>query len=386
MFYENSWKIPGKFLENSWKIFLVFYNATLTQRHFNTTPKMSGGVVERVPVDLRDAEALSVFLEESPFRENRVYSLGLKSMGGIGITNDTDSYDDACCRLVRFGKTQLPQDFVFTSIYVNYNAHTSRNTSCHIDSHNIGTSALITFGNYDGGQLAIPGHGFFDPRHAFLLFEATKNYHFAQEWTGQRIAITYYVNNSLNALTREQHGELSKYGFPIPHYSSRINVDFAYKVKELLDNSKTIIDGRVGKIAKIEENIAKYRKEILEKEISLQSAQAALAAENALVEEEKLRSLKIISAKKEEELPQIAEEDIEDIEDIDNNIDDDEDQPSSQLQSIISSISDMSSNTASLPFFSQQVPAKRARKKTNIYSPTMQKDSSTPGEFVRKTL
>ena len=341
---------------------------------------MSGEVVEQVPVDLRDAEALSVFLEESVLRDNRVYSLGLKSMGGIGITNDTDSYDDVCCRLVRFGKKQLPQDFVFTSIYVNYNAHTSRNTSCHIDSHNIGTSALITFGNYDGGQLAIPGHGFFDPRHTFLLFEATKNYHFAQEWTGQRIAITYYVNNSLNALTREQHCELSKCGFPIPSYSSRINVDFAHKVKELLDDSKTIIDGRVSKIAKIEADIAKFRKEILEKEISLQSAQAALAAENALVEEEKLRSLKIIQAKREEELPPVNEEDIDD-NNIEDNIEDDEDQPP---QSIISFISDISSNTASIPFFSQQVPAKRARKKTNIYSPTMQKDSSAPGEFVRK--
>ena len=86
--------------------------------------------------------------------------------------------------------------FRFTNITANHNL------ACkpHRDTGNIGTSLIIGFGEYTGGQLAIDDttglHRVVDIKNRFVRFNGAKNKHWTLPFTGERYSAVFYTHRN----------------------------------------------------------------------------------------------------------------------------------------------------------------------------------------------
>ena len=75
----------------------------------------------------------------------------------------------------------------FTSIQVNQ----SYDCKPHLDSHNVGVSYIVGFGDYTGGRLIIDGKSH-DIQYRPVLFDGSKLVHSTTPFEGNRISIVYH--------------------------------------------------------------------------------------------------------------------------------------------------------------------------------------------------
>lgn len=90
--------------------------------------------------------------------------------------------------IVRIGKIVCPFDF--DAIQLN------RNLQCppHIDGKNVGDSMLVSFGDYDGGEIVIDGEAF-DARENPLVFNGAKYEHWNNPiFSGTKYSLVYFSN------------------------------------------------------------------------------------------------------------------------------------------------------------------------------------------------
>lgn len=71
-----------------------------------------------------------------------------------------------------FGDKYFPSQF--TSIQVNKNVVCPR----HLDKKNVGNSMLISFGDYEGGNIIIEPYGEFSAKYQPIIFNGSKLYHY----------------------------------------------------------------------------------------------------------------------------------------------------------------------------------------------------------------
>lgn len=91
--------------------------------------------------------------------------------------------------LMRFARLNLPDDLQFTSIQVNCNY------KClpHQDKGNEGTSYIVGFGAYTGGELKLKDIGSFNIRHRPLLFDGSQIEHETMDYEGTRYTLVYHT-------------------------------------------------------------------------------------------------------------------------------------------------------------------------------------------------
>lgn len=88
--------------------------------------------------------------------------------------------------LQEFGKTI---GISYTSITVNQNYETKP----HYDSNNVGTSYIVGFGLYDGGDLHVEPHGSFNIAAEGVLFNGAESLHWTAPFQGDRYSLVFYT-------------------------------------------------------------------------------------------------------------------------------------------------------------------------------------------------
>jgi len=76
----------------------------------------------------------------------------------------------------------------FTSIQVNDNVVCAK----HKDKGNVGTSYIVAFGDYTGGELNVEGT-LYDIRYKPLLFDGSKQLHGTEPYVGSRYSIVFFT-------------------------------------------------------------------------------------------------------------------------------------------------------------------------------------------------
>ena len=121
--------------------------------------------------------------------QGRTIHLGYGRRRGLGngILSNTHRYMKLYKLAIEYGLKNLPKDFIFTTITINYNL------KClpHKDGGNAGISCLTTLGNYEGGGLFIEGK-LYPTEKKILMFDGAKCLHETEQFTGDRYSIIYY--------------------------------------------------------------------------------------------------------------------------------------------------------------------------------------------------
>lgn len=113
-------------------------------------------------------------------RVSREYGLSLNSR------KNPELYE----ALIKFGKTIVPFDF--NAIQVNHNVVCPR----HLDPYNSGNSCLISFGDYEGCNLIIEGHGEYNTNCSPIVFNGAKVYHYNTPFkSGNKYSLVFFTNS-----------------------------------------------------------------------------------------------------------------------------------------------------------------------------------------------
>ena len=108
-----------------------------------------------------------------------------------GISRPSEKFPEIYEELVRVGRILSPS-FPFTSIHVN------KNVVCppHKDATNMGTSMVVSFGDYTGCELVVGGE-VVETRHTPVIFDGTQIEHYNRPTlVGTKFSLVYYTHNA----------------------------------------------------------------------------------------------------------------------------------------------------------------------------------------------
>lgn len=92
--------------------------------------------------------------------------------------------------LMELGKTIVP--FEFNAIHVNHNVVCPR----HIDPYNSGKSLLVSFGDYEGCNLVVEGHGEYNTNGSPVVFNGARLYHYNTPLlSGNKYSLVFFTNS-----------------------------------------------------------------------------------------------------------------------------------------------------------------------------------------------
>lgn len=92
--------------------------------------------------------------------------------------------------LMKFGKTIVP--FEFNAIHVNHNVVCPR----HLDPYNSGKSLLVSFGDYEGCNIMVEGHGEYNTNCSPIVFNGAKVYHYNTPFkSGNKYSLVFFTNS-----------------------------------------------------------------------------------------------------------------------------------------------------------------------------------------------
>jgi len=96
--------------------------------------------------------------------------------------------------LMKFARAYVP--IPFTSVQVNENYATKK----HKDTHNVGESYIVAFGNYEGGDLVLYNKDEtkkeYNIRHRPLLFNGSQIEHSTNDFTGLRYSLVFHTTEA----------------------------------------------------------------------------------------------------------------------------------------------------------------------------------------------
>ena len=202
-------------------------------------PRADRAALEAVDEVLRAVETLP------PGRE---HIFGVKSMGGVQVSADTEKYPDVVSSLTKLYRehgTAGPGTKYFSSVFVC--SVPGRAQNYHLDEQNCGLTSTFAFGNYTGGNLVVGvgrdavtvntrafarGDG-----SALYVFDACGEWHRVTPWEGDRWVVSFYRVRPcfLRHLKEEDRAELLALGFPLPPSDGEIDEakrDFIEKHRE----------------------------------------------------------------------------------------------------------------------------------------------------------
>lgn len=108
------------------------------------------------------------------FGDHRAMTLGFvkaRISREYGLSRYTKKYPELYEAIKAFGELVCP--FEFTSIHINYNVVCPK----HVDPENVGNSMLVSFGDYEGCDLAIENYGVFNTNCKPIIFNGSKYPH-----------------------------------------------------------------------------------------------------------------------------------------------------------------------------------------------------------------
>lgn len=157
-------------------------------------------MIRTIDVSKEDTERLLFLLENTQWpRSHRDIDVNNKSPRGFCygtynrpfhgyITRGTDTIlYQTCKHLIE----KYYPDFQFTTIQFNKNIQCKR----HRDGRNVGTSVILSVGNYDGGLLVVEADSGLievDTRNRLTEFNGSKHYHYNTEFTGNRYSVIFF--------------------------------------------------------------------------------------------------------------------------------------------------------------------------------------------------
>ena len=107
----------------------------------------------------------------------------------VGLSRPSHHHPEIYQEITRIGRLLAP-DFPFTSIHLN------KNVICppHTDATNVGTSMVVSLGDYTGCSLVVGGEEV-DTRHRGVIFDGTKITHYNNpNLTGTKYSLVYYTH------------------------------------------------------------------------------------------------------------------------------------------------------------------------------------------------
>ena len=114
--------------------------------------------------------------------------------------------------LVDFAKQTIP-NFRFTTIQINKN----NQTALHVDRNNLGPSAMIGLGNYEGGEIWIADEGIKSFKNKFCFFDGNEP-HGTMPFTGTRYTLVYFTQQRYKHLLDVDKPLLKCIDFPTPSF------------------------------------------------------------------------------------------------------------------------------------------------------------------------
>ena len=128
------------------------------------------------------------------FGKHRAMCLGMiraRFTGNYGLSKNSIKYPEIYAEVMRIGKLCCP--FVFNSIHVNHNV----TCPAHFDSKNVGDRCLLSFGDYEGGNIVIEGV-LFDAKYCPIIFNGSLKQHWnTDDLQGNKYSLVFYNSSPL---------------------------------------------------------------------------------------------------------------------------------------------------------------------------------------------
>jgi hypothetical protein len=109
-----------------------------------------------------------------------------KNSGQLVLSLDSKKHPEIYQEIMRIGKEIVP--FEFNSVQVN------RNLQCppHKDSRNVGDSVLVSFGDYDGGEIMVEGKKY-NAYHSPVMFNGAELEHWNMPINGDKFSLVFFI-------------------------------------------------------------------------------------------------------------------------------------------------------------------------------------------------
>ena len=126
------------------------------------------------------------------FGRHRAMTMGMiraRASKKYGLSLNSKKYPQIYEALMKFGKTIVPFDF--NAIHVNNNVVCPR----HLDPYNSGKSLLVSFGDYEGCNIVVEGHGEYNTNCSPVVFNGAKSYHYNTPLiSGNKFSLVFFTN------------------------------------------------------------------------------------------------------------------------------------------------------------------------------------------------
>jgi hypothetical protein len=132
---------------------------------------------------------ISLYYERKNSGAGRSQSLGIlpRRNYGVGESRNNEKYADILNSARALAKVICP-NLNYTTFMVNHNYQASP----HKDKNNDGTSCVVAFGDFEGGELEVEGR-LYNIRHRPFFFEASDTLHSVKPITsGDRYSIVFF--------------------------------------------------------------------------------------------------------------------------------------------------------------------------------------------------
>ena len=149
------------------------------------------GMLNKIRIPMRSVTSNN---SRRGFGSHRCMTFGVvraRYRGRTGLSSPSSLYPEIFEEITRIGNLLSP-DFPFTSIHLN------KNVVCpiHTDSTNVGTSMVVSFGDYTGCELVV-GDTEVETRHRGVIFDGTTIPHYNRDTlTGTKYSLVYYTHAS----------------------------------------------------------------------------------------------------------------------------------------------------------------------------------------------
>ena len=137
-------------------------------------------------------------------------------MEGLPWLNDGELIATDICvainELIRDTLQASGVQFTWTSLQVNHNTV----ASWHQDSGNLGTSAILIGGDFDGGEFELESLPAMDLRNHLTFFNG-QAWHRSLPFEGHRVSIVAFTHALTPKCPQQICGALARLGFSFPH-------------------------------------------------------------------------------------------------------------------------------------------------------------------------
>lgn len=180
-------------------------------------PRDVKSVVTLLPkIELEDVKELWDELKQTNLRVNhsrknsgsgrtQVFGLINRRYRGPGPAANNSKYPILYEKLCRFwnilGEKMKAHGFEmnYDGIQLNHNYESLK----HVDKNNVGESVIVSFGDYEGGELIVEGTTY-DTRLQPVLFNGSKHYHWNNPMLrGDKYSLVFFKNNKVQAMKQQ---------------------------------------------------------------------------------------------------------------------------------------------------------------------------------------